>query len=48
MFLCCVESLSRFRSRLDFLQFFKVAPKFDQRPCTIIVQGHQPIFAKNG
>ena len=47
MFLCCVASLSVFRSKLDFLQIFKVAPKSGQSPCTI-VQGHWPNFAKNG
>ena len=46
MFLCCVESLNLFRSNLDFLQIFKVAPKFGQRPCTI-VQGLWPDFTKN-
>ena len=46
MSLCCVESLGRFPSNLDFLQFFKVAPKFGQRPCTI-VQGLWPNFGKN-
>ena len=45
MFLCCVESLSSFRSKLDFLQFLKVAQKSGQKPCTI-VQGHQPNFIK--
>ena len=33
---CCVESLSRFRSTLDFLQIFEVAPKSDQSPCAMI------------
>ena len=46
MYLCCVESLSRFRSKLDFLRIFKVAPKSGQSPCTI-VQGHGPNFAIN-
>ena len=46
MYLCCVESLSSFRSKLDFLQIFKVAPKSGQSPCTI-VQGLQPNFIKN-
>ena len=46
MFLCCVESLSWFGSKLDFLKILKVAPKSGQRPCTI-VQGHQPNFTKN-
>ena len=45
MFLCCVESLSRFRSKLDFLLIFKVAQKSGQRPCTI-VQGHWANFVK--
>ena len=35
MFLCCVEILSGFQSKLDFLQIFKVAPKSGQTPCTI-------------
>ena len=43
MYLSCVEILSQFRSKLDFLQIFKVAQKSGQRPCTI-VQGHQPNF----
>ena len=47
MFLCYVSSLSRFWSKLDFLQIFKVAPKSGQRPCTI-VQGLRPNFIKNG
>ena len=47
MYLCCIESLSLFRSKLDFLRIFKVAPKSGQRPCTI-VQGLQPNFIKNG
>ena len=47
MYLCCVESLSRFRSKLDFLRIFKVAPKLGQTPCTI-VQGHWPNFIKIG
>ena len=46
MYLCCVESLSRFQSKLDFLQIFKVAPKSSKRPCTI-VQGLWPNFIKN-
>ena len=46
MYLCCVETLRRFRSKLDFLQIFKVAQKSGQRPCTI-VQGLGPNFAKN-
>ena len=47
MYLCCVESLSSFLSKLDFLQIFKVAPKSGRTPCTI-VQGHGPNFIKNG
>ena len=46
MHLCCVESLSRFQSKLDFLQIFKVAPKSSKSPCTI-VQGLWPNFIKN-
>ena len=46
MYLCCVESLSSFRSNLDFLQFFKVAPKSGKSPCTM-VHGLGPNFAKN-
>ena len=46
MYLYCVESLSWFRSKLDFLQNFKIAPKLGETPCTI-VQGFWPIFAKN-
>ena len=46
MYLCCVESLSSFRSSLNFLQIFKVAQKSGQSPCTI-VQGLEPNFAKN-
>ena len=46
MYLCCVESLNWFRSKLDFLRIFKVAPKSGQSPCTI-VQGTRPNFAKN-
>ena len=45
MFLCCLESLSSFRSNLDFLQIFKVAQKSGQSPCTI-VHGLRPNFAK--
>ena len=46
MYLCCVESLSSFRSNLDFLRFFKVALKSGKSPCTI-VHGLGPNFAKN-
>ena len=46
MSLCCVESLSSFQSKLDFLQIFKVAQKQGQSPCTI-VQGVWPNFIKN-
>ena len=45
MYLCCAESLSRFRSKLDFLQIFKVTPKSGQSPCTI-VHGLGPNFVK--
>ena len=49
MYLCCVESLDSFRSKFDFLQNFKVAPKSGQSPCTI-VHGLGPKFnfGKNG
>ena len=33
MYLCCVESLSSFQSKLDFLQIFKVAKKI--RPMSL-------------
>ena len=46
MFLCCFESLSSFRSKLDFLRIFKVAQKSGQSPCTI-VHGLGPNFGKN-
>ena len=46
MYLCCVKSLSLFRSNLDFLQNFKVPPKLGQSPCTI-VHGLGPNFGKN-
>ena len=46
MVLCCVESLSWFRSKLDFLKNFKVAQKSGQSPCTI-VHGLEPNFVKN-
>ena len=46
MYLSCVESLNCFRSKLDFLRIFKVAPKSGKTPCTI-VQGHWPKFVKN-
>ena len=45
MYLYCVESLSSFQSKLDFLQIFKVAQKLGQRPCTI-VHGLGPNFIK--
>ena len=45
MYLCCVESLSGFRSNWIFLRIFKVAPKSGQTPCTI-VQGHWPNMAR--
>ena len=47
MFLFCVENYSWFRSKLDFLQIFKVAQKSNQSPCTI-VHGLGPNFTKNG
>ena len=47
MYLCCVETLSSFRIKLDFKKFFKVAQKSGQSPCTI-VQGLWSIFVKNG
>ena len=43
MFLCCVETLSRFQSKLDFLQNFKVAPKSGQIS-SIITQREFSIF----
>ena len=46
MYLCCVESLSSFQSKLDFLQILKVTQKLGQSPCTI-VHGLGPIFTKN-
>ena len=46
MYLCCVESLSSFRSNLDFKKNFKFAQKSGQSPCTI-VQGLWPNFMKN-
>ena len=46
MFLCCIESLSSFRSKLDFLRIFKVAQKLGQSSCTI-VHGLWPNFTKN-
>ena len=45
MSLCCIESLSSFRSKFDFLQIFKVAQKSGQSPCTI-VHGLGPNFTK--
>ena len=45
MFLCCVENLSSFQSKLDFLEIFKVAQKSSQSPCTIT---GWPNFIKNG
>ena len=38
MYLCFVESLSLFRSKLDFLQIFKVAQKLGQSPYRVIGQ----------
>ena len=45
MFLCCIASLSSFRSNLDFLRIFKVTQKSGQSPCTI-VHGLGPNFIK--
>ena len=45
MYLCCVESLSSFRSNLDFLLIFKVTQKSSKSPFTI-VQGFWPNFIK--
>ena len=39
MYLCCVESLSGFRSKLDFLQNFKVAPT---KAC--VLSAHEAAF----
>ena len=47
MFLCCVGSLSRFQSNLDFLQIFKVTQKSGQRPCTIYSTGILAKFHQN-
>ena len=41
-----VESLSSFRSKLDFFMNFKVAKESGQSPCTI-VHGLWPNFMKN-
>ena len=46
MHLSCVETLSEFGSKLDFLGIFKVALKSGQRPCTIL-HGLWPNFIKN-
>ena len=46
MYLCCLESLSWFQSKLDFLRICKVAQKSGQSPCTI-VHGLWPNFIKN-
>ena len=46
MYLCCVESLNRFQSKLDFSRIFNVAQKSGQSPCTI-VHDHWPNFRKN-
>ena len=46
MYLCCIESLSSFQSKLDFLRIFKVAQKSGQSPCTI-VHGLGPNFTEN-
>ena len=40
------NSLNGLRSKLNFLQIFKVAQKSGQTPCTI-VQGRWPNFIKN-
>ena len=40
MYLCCVEILSSFRSKLDFLQIFEVAQKSGQSRL-------EPNFTKN-
>ena len=45
MYLCSVESLSWFQSKLDFLKNLKVAPKLGQTPCTI-VQAFDQILSK--
>ena len=47
MFIRCVEILSWFQSKLDFLQILKIAQKSSQSPCTI-VHGQWPNFGKNG
>ena len=47
MYSSCIESLSWFRSKLDFLWIFKFAQKSGQRPCTI-VQGFWPNFKFQG
>ena len=46
MYLCCVEILSSFRSKLDFLRIFKITQKSGKSPCTI-VHGLGPNLAKN-
>ena len=46
MYLFCVEILSRFRSKLDFIRILKVAQKSSQSLCAI-VHGLWPNFAKN-
>ena len=45
MYLCCVEILSGFQSKLDILRILKVTQKLGQRPCTI-VQGIWPKMAR--
>ena len=45
MYLCCIESLSSFRPKFNFLRIFKVAQKSGQSPCTI-VHGLGPNFTK--
>ena len=44
MYLCCVESLSSFQSKLDFLQNFKVTQKSSQRPWTLLFFKKWPVF----
>ena len=46
MYLCCVERLNQFRSKLDFFKNLKVAQESGQGPCTI-VQCVWPNFVKN-
>ena len=46
MYLCCVEILSGFRSKLDFLRIFKVTQKSGQRHCTIVQGIRQKMATK--